>query len=156
MSSDLNQATGSQPWLHIRITSIAFKNPNTRGAWVIRCLPSAWVMISGFWDQTPRRAPRWGPYAGSLLLPLVLPLLVFPLSLSLSLCQVNKILKKKERWEKLRTCETPTFERWVGKCLHQARCCARLNRASALSKNLKITSLWFNLTIFNYKGNVSN
>ena len=52
------------------------------GGSVVKCLPSAQVMIPAFWD----RAPLWAPCsAGSLLLPLSLPLLVFPLSLPLSL-----------------------------------------------------------------------
>ena len=40
------------------------------GAWVaqlVKCLPSAQVMIPGFWDQALHRAPC---LAGSLLLPL--------------------------------------------------------------------------------------
>ena len=49
------------------------------GGSVVKCLPSAWVMISGSWDQ----APRWAPCSvGSLLFPLPLPLPVLPFSLS--------------------------------------------------------------------------
>ena len=40
------------------------------GGSVVKCLPSAQVMIPAFWDQAPHWAPR---PAGSLLLPLSLP-----------------------------------------------------------------------------------
>lgn len=54
---------------------------------MVKLLPSAQVIVSGSWDQTP----HWAPCsAGNLRLPLPLPLLV----LSLSLSQINKILKK--------------------------------------------------------------
>ena len=57
----------------------------SRGAWVaqmVKCLPSAQVVIPGSWDGAPHRAPC---SAGRLLLSLPLPLLVFPLLLRLSL-----------------------------------------------------------------------
>ena len=62
------------------------------GGSVVKRLPSAQGLIPRSWNQAPHRAPC---SAGSLLLPLPLPLLVFPLSLTMSLCQINKILKKK-------------------------------------------------------------
>ena len=71
----------------------------SRGALVaqlVKCLLSAQVMISGSWDRALRRAPC---SLGSLLLPLSLPAappactLIY--SLSLSVKEVNKILKKK-------------------------------------------------------------
>ena len=51
------------------------------GGSVVKCLPSAQVMIPVFWDGAPPRAPC---SAGSLLLPLTLPLLSLSLPLSLS------------------------------------------------------------------------
>ena len=42
------------------------------------------------------------------------------------------------------------------KCLGQMRHGGRFNREPAPSKNLTVRSVWFNLTIFNYKGYVIN
>ena len=63
------------------------------GTWVaqsVKYLPLSWLMIPGSWDQVPHRAPC---SAGSLSLPLHLP--AAPPACSLSLSQINKILKKK-------------------------------------------------------------
>ena len=54
---------------------------------LVKYLPLPQLMIPGSWDRALHRAPC---LARSLLPPLALPLLVFPLSLSLSLCQINK------------------------------------------------------------------
>ena len=58
----------------------------------VKPLPSAQVMISGSWDRAPHRALC---SAGSLLLPLSLPA-ALPTCDSLSLCQINKLKKKKK------------------------------------------------------------
>ena len=71
----------------------------SRSAWVaqlVKPLPLIQVMIPGSWGG----APYWAPCSvQSLLLPLPLlfALLVVSGSLSLSLCQINKILKKKKQ-----------------------------------------------------------
>ena len=74
-----------------------------RGTWVahwVEHLPSAWVVISGSWDGALCRAPC---SVGSLLLPLLLPtacdVSLSCLSESLSLSQINKILKKRTKKE---------------------------------------------------------
>ncbi len=65
------------------------------GGSVVKRLLSAQVMIPGSWGSSPSSGSL---LEGSQLLPLPLRLLVFPLSLSLSLCQIiNKICKKKKR-----------------------------------------------------------
>lgn len=42
------------------------------------------------------------------------------------------------------------------KCLGQTRHGGRFNREPAPNKNLTVHSIWFNLTIFNYRGYVVN
>ena len=73
-------------------TSLVGKDILLRGTWVaqsVKHLPSAQVRIPGSWD----RILHWAPCsAGSLLLPLPFLLLV----ISLSLSQINNILKKKK------------------------------------------------------------
>ena len=67
-------------------------------AWVallVKRLPSAQVMILESWDPVPHWAPC---LAGSLLLPLTLPLLM--ISLSFSVSQINKVLKKLQKFKK--------------------------------------------------------
>ena len=59
------------------------------GGTVVERLPSAQGMIPAFWDEAHIRLLRWESASSSPL-----PLLVFPLSLAVSLCQINKILKK--------------------------------------------------------------
>ena len=76
-----------------RITGLApapqfIKNSVKRDTWVaqlVKCLPSAQVMIPGSWDQVP----HWAPCSvGSLLLPLLLPTPSHSLSLSLFLKKI--------------------------------------------------------------------
>ena len=60
---------------------------------LVECLPLAQVRISESWD----RAPSWAPcLVGSLILSL--PPCVHAHTFFLLLSQINKILKKKEKW----------------------------------------------------------
>ena len=70
----------------------SFNCHNSRGPWVVqsaKSLPSTQVMIPMSWDQAPHQAFC---SVGSLLLPLPLPA-ALPTCV-LSLCQINKSLKK--------------------------------------------------------------
>ena len=61
---------------------------------MVERLPLSQVMIPGSWDK----APPWVPCSSrSLLLPLSSAIAPFVFSGSLSLCQINKILKKKKK-----------------------------------------------------------
>ena len=76
------------PLTHCPLSLGQLLNNDHGDDWVAQfSLPSAGVMISGFWDPAPLRTPC---SLGSLLL---LPLLLCP-PFVLSLSQVNKILKK--------------------------------------------------------------
>ena len=79
------------------MTILQIRKLTSWGAWVaqaVKCLPSGQVMISGSGDG----APHWVPCSvGSLVLPLPLPTTsLFVHARSLSLCQINKSLKKEE------------------------------------------------------------
>ena len=65
-------------------------------AQLVKHLPSAQVMIPGFWDQAPYQAPHWALHSvGSQLLPGPLPTapLLCSQALSLSLSVSNKYIE---------------------------------------------------------------